>query len=61
MKIDISIPFSLAYIDWAKEVKSATTLEQTERHDWVMEYGRIFSDAGGEVTGADIFSAKGFK
>lgn len=59
--VDITTPFALAYIDWAKEVMGAKTLQDTERHDWVMKFGKIYSDAGGSVTGIDIALAKGVK
>jgi hypothetical protein len=55
------IPFPLAYLDWAKEVKGAKSIEETERHDWIMEFGRIYSEAGGQVNGLDIMIAKGGK
>jgi hypothetical protein len=55
------IPFPLAYLDWAKEVKGAKFIEETERHDWVMEFGRVYSEAGGQVNGLDIMIAKGGK
>ena len=59
MKIDINNPFPLAYLDWAKEVKGAKSLADTERHDWVMEFGKLFSQAGGKVSGLDLAMAKG--
>ena len=59
MNIDTSMPFPLAYLDWAKEIKGATSLKDTERHDWVMEFGSLFNQAGGKITGLDIAMAKG--
>lgn len=59
MKIDKALPFALAYLDWAKEVKGVTSFEDTERRDWVMEFGKVYSDAGGEFTGVDIILAMG--
>ena len=61
MSIDTSAPFALAYLDWAKESKSASSLKDTERHDWVMEFARLFAQAGGKVSGLDITIAKGKK
>lgn len=61
MSIDTMIPFPLAYLDWVKEIKGAKSIEETERHDWVMEFGRIYSQAGGQVNGIDIMIAKGGK
>jgi hypothetical protein len=52
-------PFPLAYLDWAKEVKGAKSVKDTERHDWVMEFGRLYAQAGGLLNGLDILIAKG--
>lgn len=59
MSIDINIPFPLAYLDWAKGAKGAKSVKDTERHDWVMEFGKLFAQAGGQVSGLDIAIAKG--
>ena len=48
MSIDINIPFPLAYLDWAKGAKGAKSVKDTERHDWVMEFGKLFAQAGGD-------------
>lgn len=57
--IDISIPFPLAYLDWCKDTKGATSLAETERRDWIMEFGRLYSNGGGSVNGLDIARALG--
>jgi len=59
MSIDTMSPFPLAYLDWAKEVKGAKSVKDTERHDWVMEFGRLYAQAGGLLNGLDILIAKG--
>lgn len=59
MAIDTSLPFALAYIDWCKAVKEATSLEATQRRDWAYEFGKLYSDAGGNVTGLDLAIALG--
>jgi hypothetical protein len=59
MSIDIMTPFPLVYLDWAKEVKGAKSVKDTERHDWVMEFGKLYTQAGGLLNGLDILIAKG--
>lgn len=57
--VDTQTPFVLAYLDWAQEVKGAKSVDETERRDWVMEFGRLYSNAGGSVNGLGIARALG--
>ena len=61
MIIDPSVPFPLAYLDWAKEEMGAKSVEETERHDWVMKFGQLYTDVGGNVNAQDLWIAKGMK
>ena len=53
-------PFPLAYLDWCKEVKKVTKLEDTERRDWITEYAKSGLYKG-EITGFDLMIAMGGK
>lgn len=59
LSVDILTPFPLAYIEWCQGNKEVTHLSETERRDWVMEFGHLYSTAGGSVDGLDIARALG--